>query len=106
MTGATLILINLAITLAQTAAAPTTVDVLSTASGPVMLAIVIIALSTRKLVLPRELDYRDQRIADMTAEHARQIARYESDVSEFKRIAFGALRVGEKAADFVEERGR
>ncbi len=69
--------------------------VLTSASPIGMLAIFVIALSTGKLVLPRELDNRDKRIAQLDAE-----------LDQYKAVAFGALTIGERVAGAAEERGR
>lgn len=68
---------------------------LADASPAVMLAIFIVALLRRWLVLPRELDDRDKRITEL-----------EEERDEFKNMAFQALKVGERVASAVEERGR
>jgi len=65
--------------------------VLTSASPIGMLAIFVIALSTGKLVLPRELDNRDKRIAQLEAE-----------LDQYKSLAFGALKIGEQVASVVE----
>jgi len=69
--------------------------VLTSASPIGMLAVFVIALSTGKLVLPRELDNRDKRIAQLEAE-----------TNQYKELAFGALRVGERVTSRAEERDR
>ena len=69
--------------------------VLSTASPAFMLAIFILALSTRRLVLPRELDERDKRILQLEAER-----------DEYKQMAFRALNVGERVVSVAEARNR
>lgn len=57
--------------------------------GPVGLgALFTWALLSGRLVLPREVAQRDARIAELTRER-----------DEFKRLAYQALRVGERAAD-------
>ncbi len=69
--------------------------VLSSASPIGMLAVFVIALSTGKLVLPRELDNRDKRIAQLEAE-----------TDQYKAVAFSALTIGERATGVAEERDR
>ncbi len=69
--------------------------VLTSASPIGMLAIFVIALSTGKLVLPRELDNRDKRIAQIEAE-----------LDQYKTLAFGALKIGERVTSAAEGRDR
>ncbi len=69
--------------------------VLTGASPIGMLAIFVIALSTGKLVLPRELDNRDKRVAQLEAE-----------LDQYKTLAFGALKIGERVTTAAEERDR
>ncbi len=69
--------------------------VLTSASPIGMLAVFVIALSTGKLVLPRELDNRDKRVAQL-----------ETELDQYKELAFSALRVGERATSHAEERDR
>lgn len=69
--------------------------VLTSASPIGMLAVFVIALSSGKLVLPRELDNRDTRIAQL-----------ETELDQYREVAFRALRVGEKATSHAEERDR
>lgn len=69
--------------------------VLSTASPAFMLAIFIIALSTKRLILPRELDARDKRILQLEVER-----------DEYKQMAFRALNVGERVVSVAEARDR
>jgi cell division protein FtsL len=70
-------------------------EVLSSASPAFMLAIFIIALSTRRLILPRELDDRDKRILQLEVER-----------DEYKQMAFRALNVGERVVSVAESRDR
>jgi cell division protein FtsL len=70
-------------------------EVLSSASPAFMLAIFIIALSTRRLILPRELDDRDKRILQLEVER-----------DEYKQMAFRALKVGERVVSVAEQRDR
>jgi cell division protein FtsL len=67
---------------------------LAGASPALMLAIFIVALLRRWLVLPRELDQRDQRIAEL-----------EKERDEFKTMALRALNVGERVVSVAEDRG-
>ncbi len=69
--------------------------VLTGASPIGMLAIFVIALSTGKLVLPRELDNRDKRVAQLEAE-----------LDQYKTLAFGALKIGERVTSAAEGRAR
>lgn len=76
--------------------APFDVLALLTSASPLgMLAIFIIALSTGRLVLPRELANRDKRIAQLEAE-----------LDQYKTLAFGALKIGERVTSAAEERDR
>jgi cell division protein FtsL len=68
---------------------------LSSASPALMLAIFIVALSTRRLILPRELDNCEKRVRELEGER-----------DEFKAMAFRALNVGERVVSVAEERGR
>lgn len=68
---------------------------LSSASPAFMLAIFILALSTRRLVLPRELDDREKRILQLEVER-----------DEYKQMAFRALNVGERVVSVAESRDR
>ena len=70
-------------------------EVLSSASPAFMLAILIFALSTRRLVLPRELDERDKRILQLEVER-----------DEYKQMAFRALNVGERVVSVAESKDR
>lgn len=70
-------------------------EVLSSASPAFMLAIFIVALSTRRLILPRELDDRDKRILQLEVER-----------DEYKQMAFRALNVGERVVSVAEQRDR
>lgn len=65
--------------------------VLTGASPIGLIGIFVIALSTGKLVLPRELDNRDKRIAQLEAE-----------LDQYKTLAFGALKIGERVTSAVE----
>lgn len=65
------------------------------ASPPVMLAIFILVLLRGWLVLPREVEYRDKRIAELERER-----------DEYKDMAFRALNVGERVVSAAEERTR
>lgn len=67
------------------------VEILSSASPAFMLATLIIALSTRRLILPRELDERDKRILQLEVER-----------DEYKQMAFRALQVGERVVSVAE----
>jgi cell division protein FtsL len=82
-----------------TAQEPTTgfqwAEVLSSASPAFMLAIFIVALSTRRLILPREIDDRDKRILQLEVER-----------DEYKQMAFRALNVGERVVSVAESRDR
>lgn len=69
--------------------------ILADASPALMLAIFVIALLRRWLVLPRELDDRDRRIAEL-----------ETERDEYKTMAFRALNVGERVVSVAEERAR
>lgn len=68
---------------------------LASASPAVMLAIFIIALSTRRLVLPRELDVANARIVELERER-----------DEYKGMALRTLETAERVASAVNERGR
>ena len=68
---------------------------LSSASPALMLAIFILALSTRRLILPREIDDRDKRILQLEVER-----------DEYKQMAFRALNVGERVVSVAEARDR
>lgn len=68
---------------------------LAGASPALMLAIFIIALLRRWLVLPRELDDRDRRIAELERER-----------DQFKTMTFRLLNVGERVVGAAEERDR
>jgi hypothetical protein len=68
---------------------------LADASPALMLAIFIIALLRRWLVLPRELDDRDRRIAELERER-----------DQFKTMTFRLLNVGERVVGAAEERDR
>ena len=70
-------------------------EVLSSASPAFMLAIFIFALSTRRLILPRELDDRDKRILQLEVER-----------DEYKQMAFRALNVGERVVSVAEAKDR
>jgi cell division protein FtsL len=70
-------------------------EVLSSASPALMLAIFILALSTRRLILPREIDDRDKRILQLEVER-----------DEYKQMAFRALNVGERVVSVAEQRDR
>ena len=82
-----------------TAQEPTTgfawAEVLSSASPAFMLAILIVALSTRRLILPRELDDRDKRILQLEVER---------DV--YKQMEFRALKVGERVVSVAVSKDR
>lgn len=67
---------------------------LAGASPALMLAIFIVALLKRWLVLPRELDARDNRVTELERER-----------DEYKQMAFRALQVGERVATVAEDRG-
>lgn len=68
---------------------------LASASPALMLAIFIIALSTKRLILPRELDVANARILEL-----------EKERDEYKHMAFRTLELGERAVGAVGERGR
>lgn len=70
-------------------------SLLSSASPALMLAIFILALSTRRLILPREIDDRDKRILQLEVER-----------DEYKQMAFRALNVGERVVSVAESRDR
>jgi cell division protein FtsL len=70
-------------------------ELLSSASPAFMLAIFIVALSTRRLILPRELDDREKRILQLEVER-----------DEYKQMAFRALNVGERVVSVAEQRDR
>jgi cell division protein FtsL len=70
-------------------------EILSSASPAFMLAIFIIALSTRRLILPRELDDRDKRIREL-----------ETERDEYKMMVFRALNVGERVVSVAEQKDR
>jgi hypothetical protein len=68
-------------------------DILYNASGPVVVGMVLTAILTKRLVLPRELETLEARLK--AAEEKRD--RWES-------IAFQALHVGETVADAIGNR--
>ncbi len=68
---------------------------LASASPALMLAIFIVAMATRRLILPRELDAANKRIEELERER-----------DEYKQMAFRALDVGERAITTVEREGR
>ena len=68
---------------------------LATASGPVMLGIVLLALLRGWLVLPREVEARDKRVTELIGER-----------DEYKDMAFKAVGLGERVVSVAEERGR
>jgi hypothetical protein len=68
-------------------------ETIGNASPAVMLAMFIIALIRRWFVLPRELDQRDKRIAEL-----------EKERDEYKTMLFRALDVSERITAAVEER--
>lgn len=72
-----------------------TATLLANASPALMLAIFIIALLKRWLVLPRELDGRDQRIKDL-----------EKERDEYKHMAFRAVGLSERVVSVAEEQRR
>jgi cell division protein FtsL len=74
-------------------------EVLSSASPAFMLAIFIIALSTRRLVLPRELD-------ELRTERDKRILQLEVERDEYKQMVFRALNVGERVVSVAESRDR
>ena len=78
---------------AQSVDIPSLVGMLSTASPIVMLAVFIVAMATGKLVLPRELSNRDARIAQL-----------ETELDQYKRLALGALTIGERTTSVIEGR--
>lgn len=79
------------------------VDLLSNASGPVMLAIIIVAAVTGKIRMPREVESLERQLAEKDAAHAKTLQGVEEQRDEFKRIAFGALRIGEKVVTVTED---
>lgn len=82
------------------------VGMLSTASPIVMLAVFIVALATKKLVLPRELSDRDKRIAQLEAEIVERTGKLEAELDQYKRLALGALAIGERTTSVIEGRER
>lgn len=67
--------------------------VLADASPPVMLAILIIALLRGWLILPREVQAQQQRMAELAAER-----------DEYKVLAFRAVGLGERVVTVAEHR--
>jgi len=77
---------------------------LSSASPALMLAIFIVALSTRRLILPRELDVCIERLDELEKRHAERIAEIIKERDEYKTLAFDALRIGERVVSAAEDR--
>lgn len=67
---------------------------LASASPPVMLAILIIALLKGWLILPREAAIQRQRLTELAAER-----------DEYKALAFKAVGLGERVVTAAENRG-
>lgn len=67
------------------------ISVVSNTSPIGMTALFIFALLKRWLILPREVDMRDERVKELEAER-----------DEYKEMAFRALNVGEWAATRTE----
>ena len=68
-------------------------ELLSNASPALMLALFIVALQRRWLVLPREIDYRDQRIVEL-----------EQERDEYRGMVFQALKLGETVVEAANDR--
>jgi hypothetical protein len=66
---------------------------LTNASPLGLFAIFIVALLKRWLILPREIDEKDKRIAQL-----------ESERDEYKGMAFRALDIGERITSATEQR--
>lgn len=71
-------------------------------SSTALLAVLIVALLRRWLVLPRELDEKDARIAELLKAKDERIAELKTERDEYKRVAYRALHVGERAANAVK----
>lgn len=82
------------------------VSLLPTAGPSLMLAIFIVSLSTRRLILPRELDLALERLANEEKRHAERVAEVIKERDEYKAMAFDALRIGERVVSVAEERQR
>ena len=67
-------------------------SLLTNASAPALFAIFIVALLRRWLILPREIDEKDKRIAQL-----------ESERDEYKGMAFRALDIGERITSTTEQ---
>lgn len=81
-------------------------EVLSSASPAFMLAVFIIAMVMGKIVLPREVESRDQRILQIEAERDKRILQLEVERDEYKQMTFTALQVGERVVSVAEQRDR
>jgi len=66
---------------------------LADASPPVMLAILLVALLRGWLILPREAQAQQRRMAELVAER-----------DEYKTLAFQAVGLGERVAAVAEHR--
>lgn len=68
-------------------------ETLASASPVGLFAIFIILLLKKKIVLPRELDYRDERIKQLEIEKIK-----------YEDLVWQTLKIGEKAANLAENR--
>lgn len=68
-------------------------NILTNASPIGLFAIFVVALLRRWLILPREIDEKDKRIAQL-----------ESERDEYKGMAFRALDIGERITSATEQR--
>lgn len=67
-------------------------NLLTGASPVALFAIFIVALLKRWLILPREIDEKDKRIAELVIER-----------DEYKGMAFRALDIGERITSATEQ---
>lgn len=86
------VLLALALEPAPTGSGVDLLSLLTNASAPGLFAVFVVALLRRWLILPREIDEKDKRIAQL-----------ESERDEYKGMAFRALDIGERITSATEQ---
>lgn len=74
-------------------------------SSTALLAVLIVALLRRWLVLPREVDDKNTQYAELLKAKDERIAELKNERDEYRRMAYQALHVGQRAANAVEDTG-
>jgi hypothetical protein len=80
------------------------IELIETGSPYLLLAGVVIALLTGKLVLPREVDAEKRRYAELLTATEKALKEEKDRTAEFKKIAFQLSNLGAAAIKTAEEK--